>query len=211
METFRGIPQLAFSFYAELEANNNREWWLEHKERYDADVLAPLEALRAGLEPRFGPGKIFRPHRDMRFSANSEPYKNAQGMFVSNHEEVGFYLQVSADGLLVSGGYHSFSPAQLSRYRAAVDASVSGKALQAITAELLAAGFTIEGQTLKTVPRGFPKDHPRPDLLKHKTLSASMALGSPDWLETAEARDHIASYWEQLRPLIDWAIRYAAP
>ena len=74
---------------------------------------------------------------------------------------------------------HSVAPAQLSRYRGAVDASASGKGLETIMAGLVDAGFTIEGQTLKTIPRGFPKDHPRAELLKHKTLSASLALGSP--------------------------------
>ncbi|WP_425859800.1 DUF2461 domain-containing protein [Arthrobacter sp. TWP1-1] len=211
MDTFSGIPGSALDFYAGLEANNNREWWLEHKNTFDDDVHAPLAALLSGLEPRFGPGKIFRPYRDVRFSPNKEPYKTAQGMFVSNYEGVGFYLQVSADGLLVGGGYHSVAPAQLSRYRAAVDASASGKGLEVIMAGLVASGFAIEGQTLKTIPRGFPKDHPRPELLKHKTLSASLALGSPDWLETAAAQEHIAGYWEQLRPLVDWVIRYAAP
>lgn len=211
MDTFTGIPQSAFGFYADLEGNNNRQWWLDHKDRYDGDVLAPLAALLSGLESGFGPGKIFRPYRDMRFSAGREPYKTAQGMFASNHEGVGFYLEVNAEGLLVGGGYNSFSAAQLARYRSAVDASASGMALEAITAALLGSAFTIEGQTLKTIPRGFPKDHPRADLLKHKTLSASMALGRPDWLGGTEAREHIAGRWEQLRPLVDWVIRYAAP
>ncbi|SEE99585.1 TIGR02453 family protein [Arthrobacter alpinus] len=211
METFNGIPTAALDFYAALEDNNNREWWLEHKDQYDGAVQAPLAALLRELEPRFGPGKIFRPYRDVRFSPNKEPYKSAQGMFVSNHEGVGFYLQVSADGLLVGGGYRSVAPAQLARYRAAVDASASGKGLETIMAGLVAAGFTIEGQTLKTTPRGYPKDHARPELLKHKTLSASLSLGSPDWLATAAAQGHIEEYWERLRPLVDWVIRYAAP
>ncbi len=211
MDTFSGIPAAAMDFYTALEDNNNRPWWLEHKDTYDADVLAPLAALLRVLEPRFGPGKIFRPYRDMRFSSNKEPYKNAQGMFVSNYEGVGFYLQVSADGLLIGGGCHSFPPAQLSRYRAAVDASASGKVLTAIITALEHAGFVIEGQTLKTLPRGFPKDHPRAELLKHKTLSASAQLGTPSWLASESAQDRITEHWERLRPLVDWLIRYAAP
>lgn len=211
MDTFDGIPVAALDFYERLEANNNREWWLEHKEEYDGAVRLPLTALLSELEPHFGPGKLFRPYRDMRFSSTAEPYKTAQGMFVSTFEGVGFYLQVSADGLLLGGGYHSTAPAQLSRFRAAVDASGSGRAIEAILAELLAAGFTIDGQKLKTVPRGFPKDHPRQELLMYKTLSASLALGRPDWLPTRSAQTSIAGYWEQLRPLIGWITRYAAP
>ncbi|HCC38331.1 MAG TPA: TIGR02453 family protein, partial [Arthrobacter bacterium] len=55
MSTFQGIPAGAFDFYAELEHNNNREWWLEHKSSYDTLIRDPVTALLAELEPRFGP------------------------------------------------------------------------------------------------------------------------------------------------------------
>ena len=55
------------------------------------------------------------------------------------------------------------------------------------------------------------KERARPELLKHKTLSASMALGSPGWMDSEEAEAGIAGHWEQLRPLVDWVVRYAAP
>lgn len=211
MSAFTGIPMAAVEFYAALEENNNKEWWLGHKDIYDAVVRAPLLGLQQAAEGKFGSGKIFRPHRDVRFSPDKSPYKIAQGMFVSNYEEVGFYVQIDADGLLVGGGYHSSSPAQLSRYRAAVDSSASGAALETILKGLSSAGFTLEGQTLKRVPQGFTKDHPRAELLKHKTVSASKHLGTPLWMETAQAEQEILSSWEQLRPLVDWVIRYAAP
>lgn len=211
MDTFSGIPVAALKFYATLENNNNKAWWLEHKDLYDAEVRRPLQALADALEPNFGQGKLFRPYRDARFSPDKTPYKTAQGMFLSTYDDVGYYLQLSADGLLLGGGYHSFSPAQLSRYRASVDATVSGNALEAILNRLVESGFSIAGQTLKTVPRGFPKDHERAALLRHKTLSASMTPGNPDWLGTEEAKNKIGGYWEQLRPLVDWITRYAAP
>ncbi|WP_457974032.1 DUF2461 family protein [Arthrobacter sp. D1-17] len=74
---------------------------------------------------------------------------------------------------------------------------------------IAAAGFAIDGDKLKTVPRGFPEDHPRAELLKHKSLSASLLLGEPDWLDSLEAGSHIAVLWEQLRPVIDWVSRAA--
>ena len=146
MTTFQGIPAEAFSFYAELEENNNREWWLAHKDNYDDAVRDPLLALLAGLEPRFGPGRLFRPNRDIRFSQDKSPYKTAQGAFASTQEGVGYYLQVSADGLVVGGGYHSHSPAQLIRYRNSVDASGTGSTLQQIVDVVAAAGFSVEGE-----------------------------------------------------------------
>jgi uncharacterized protein (TIGR02453 family) len=211
MTTFQGIPAEAFSFYAELEDNNNREWWLAHKDSYNALVRDPFIALLDELEPRFGPGKIFRPNRDIRFSLDKSPYKTAQGAFASTQEGLGYYLQVSADGLLVGGGYHSHSPAQLVRYRNSVDASGRGAALQHIVDAVTQAGFAVEGEKLKTVPRGFPSDHPRAELLKHKSLSAGMDLGQPAWVTGPEAVGEIAALWDRLRPLVDWVGRHAAP
>ncbi|MEA3550404.1 DUF2461 domain-containing protein [Pseudarthrobacter sp. C1] len=211
MTTFQGIPAGAFGFYEELQDNNNREWWQEHKDRYLSLVREPLSSLLAELEPRFGPAKLFRPNRDIRFSEDKSPYKTAQGAVASVQEGVGYYLQISADGLLVGGGYHSHTPAQLARYRNSVDASGTGESLLRILEAVAAAGFAVEGEKLKTVPRGYAREHPRAELLKHKSLSASVNLGRPDWLATPAAVQDIAGLWEDLRPLVDWVSRHAAP
>ncbi|MHC6592277.1 DUF2461 domain-containing protein [Arthrobacter sp. C152] len=211
MNTFAGIPPEAFRFYAELEENNNRDWWLGHRDTYDAAVKQPLTELLEGLEPEFGPAKLFRPYRDVRFSPDKSPYKTAQGAFAARQEGVGFYLQINADGLLIGGGYHSHTPAQLARFRAAADASASGAALQEIVDAVAGAGFTIEGERLKTVPRGFAADHPRAELLKHKSLSAGVEVGQPEWVSTPAVRDEVAARWRQLRALVEWVGRYAAP
>ena len=211
MTTFQGITAGAFEFYEELQNNNNREWWQEHRDRYQSLVKEPLASLLAELEPRFGPGKLFRPNRDIRFSEDKSPYKTAQGAVASVQEGVGYYLQISADGLLVGGGYHSHTPAQLARYRNSVDASGTGEALRQIVEAVAAAGFAVEGEKLKTVPRGYAREHPRAELLKHKSLSASVAIGRQDWLGTPAAVQDIAGLWEDLRPLVDWVSRHAAP
>jgi uncharacterized protein (TIGR02453 family) len=211
MTTFQGITAGAFEFYEELQDNNNREWWQEHRDRYQSLVKEPLASLLEELEPRFGPGKLFRPNRDIRFSEDKSPYKTAQGAVASVQEGVGYYLQISADGLLVGGGYHSHTPAQLARYRNSVDASGTGEALRQIVEAVAAAGFAVEGEKLKTVPRGYAREHPRAELLKHKSLSASVTLGRQGWLGTPAAVQDIAGLWEDLRPLVDWVSRHAAP
>lgn len=211
MDTFAGIPAAAPGFYAELEQNNNREWWLENKSRYETLVREPLTAMLALLEPRFGPAKIFRPNRDVRFCPDKSPYKTAQGALASFQEGVGYYVQLSADGLLVGGGCHTSSPAQLARFRNSVDATGTGEALERIVRQVSEAGFTVEGERLKTVPRGFPREHPRAELLKYKSLSAGRELGQPDWLSTPAAAEEVARLWEQLRPLVEWEGRHAAP
>ena len=211
MTPFEGIPDAAFRFYSDLEENNNRDWWLEHKATYDAAVKEPLTQLLAELEPAFGAAKLFRPNRDVRFSLDKLPYKTAQGAFASTAEGVGFYVQLGADGLLIGGGCHTHSPAQLARLRGSVDAESSGPELQGIVEAIASAGFAVEGERLKTVPRGFDKDHPRAELLKHKSLTAGMNVGQPGWLATPKAADEVARRWEELRPLVEWISRYAAP
>ena len=211
MDIFEGIPDAAFRFYADLEHNNNRDWWLEHKATYDSAVKGPLTLLLAQLEPAFGAAKLFRPNRDVRFSLDKSPYKTAQGALASVADGVGFYLQLSADGFLIGGGCHTQTPAQLARFRSAVDAPASGESLETIVKDIETAGFAVEGESLKTVPRGFDKDHPRAGLLKHKSLTAAVNVGQPDWLAGPGAAAEVARRWEELRALVDWIGCHAAP
>src|ERR1051325_11582899 len=76
---FRGWPAEALEFYEGLEADNSRTYWLAHKDVYDKQVQAPMADLLADLAAEFGVGKIFRPNRDVRFSADKSPYKTAIG------------------------------------------------------------------------------------------------------------------------------------
>lgn len=209
--TFQGIPPAAFAFYAELENNNTRDWWLAHQKDYVRLVRDPLASLLVELEPAFGPGKIFRAQHDARFARDGNPYKTAQGAFVPASEGVGYYLHVDGRGLWVGGGYRQSSPPQVARFRRSVDLPDTGEELQQVVDSLLAVGFVADGERLKTVPRGYVDSHPRAELLRHRTLSLGMALGRPEWLDTQDAARHIAGLWEQLRPLVQWAGRHAAP
>ena len=92
-----------------------------------------------------------------------------------------------------------------------MDASGPGESLRHIVEGVAAAGFVVEGEKLKTVPRGFDKDHPRAELLKHKSLTAGVNVGQPGWLAGPGAVEEVAQRWEQLRPLVEWEGRYAAP
>ena len=101
MGTFAGFSDRALELYAGLEADNSREYWARHKPEWEAEVRDPMRALLAGLEDEFGPAKMFRPNRDVRFSKDKAPYKTHQGALVPVSEEtvgVGYYVQVDADG-----------------------------------------------------------------------------------------------------------------
>jgi uncharacterized protein (DUF2461 family) len=109
---FRGFPVEGLDFYDDLEADNSRSFWVKNKQTYLDAVRAPMEALLSELEPDFGPGKAFRPYRDLRYSNDPTPYKTHQGGFVATGEACGFYVQVDAAGLLTGAGwYHAAGPA----------------------------------------------------------------------------------------------------
>ncbi len=79
MSEFGGIPSDAVTFYADLAGHNTRDWWAANKRRYEDSVRGPLRELTDALADEFGPAKIFRPHRDVRFSPDKTPYKDRQG------------------------------------------------------------------------------------------------------------------------------------
>jgi uncharacterized protein (TIGR02453 family) len=201
---FSGFAADAFAFYAGLEDDNSKAYWTAHKKAYDEHVRDPMRALVAELEPEFGPGKLFRPNRDVRFSADKAPYKTHQGALVGPASGIGFYVQVSADGLLVGGGYRAHSRDQVDRYRAAVASDASGDDLATIVDELDRLGFEREGERLKTRPRGVAADHPRLDLLRHKSLMEIKAYGTPEWVSTRRALDEVRDTWRALVPLSSW-------
>ena len=196
-----GIPLAALDFYEDLEDDNSKIFWTAHKQIYDEQVKAPLTALLDDLSRTFGTYKLFRPYRDVRFSKDKTPYKTHQGAWFG---ETSNYLHVGAPGLFLAAGYWSTSSTQIARLRRAVDDDVVGPQLEKVVASLRRKGFAVGGEQLTRVPSGFDRDHPRADLLRHKTLTASKDVGAPDWLSTPAARTEIAKAWRAMAPLVDW-------
>jgi uncharacterized protein (TIGR02453 family) len=202
--TFSGFPSRALDFYAGLEADNTREFWQEHRPAYESDVREPMLALLDALEDEFGEAKLFRPHRDVRFSADKSPYKTHQGALVGVGTSLGYYVQLSADGLRAGGGFRVTSPAQTARFRAAVDAPTTGLELEQLLTALRGRGFDVLGEAVRTTPRGYAADHPRIEMLRHKELMAVRDFGAPPWLHTARALTRVRDTWRDVRPLLEW-------
>ncbi len=202
--TFTGFGEGAVEFYDGLLADNSKAYWTDQRAVYEADVRAPMQALLADLEPEFGPGKIFRPYRDVRFSNDKTPYKTHCGATAGP-----FYVQVGADGLLVAGGYYQMASDQVARFRTAVDDERRGSDLEKRLAAL--EGLTVAGETLKTRPRGYDPDHPRIDLLRHKGLYAWRAWEPDDVLHEPGTLDRVAATWRMLRPLTEWLDDHVGP
>ena len=198
---FNGWPAEALEFYEGLAADNSRAYWTAHKASYERDVHAPMAALLAELEDEFGEGKIFRPYRDVRFSADKSPYKTAIGATLAG----GGYIQLSASGLAAGSGMYQMAPGQLERYRRAVADDLTGEQLRKVIAEIERHDITVTGHdSLKTVPRGYPKDHPRAGLLRHKGLFAWREWPAAAWLGTAAAKDRVTGFLRAARPLGEW-------
>jgi uncharacterized protein (TIGR02453 family) len=197
---FKGWPAGASEFFVGLEADNTKAYWLEHKDVYERDVKAPMEALLAELRDEFGESRLFRPYRDTRFRADKTPYKTAIAARVGDG-----FVQFSADGLFAGAGTYHMAPDQLAHYRDAVMAEGPGRKLEAAVAAAGAAGLDVHAhELLKTAPRGYPKEHPRLELLRMKGLVASRGWPPASWQSTAAAKKRVVDTFRAASPLVTW-------
>lgn len=205
---FSGWPEEAIEFYEGLEADNSKAYWTQHKHVYEECVLAPMQALLDDLKKEFGEGKVFRPYRDVRFSNDKTPYKTNIAGTLSR----GGYISLSSEGLGCGLGYWMMAGDQLERYREAVDNNSTGKQLGSIAASLRKQKINVSGHgELKSAPRGYPKDHPRIDLLRIKGITAWKSFPVAAWLGTAKAKDNVAKFFRDAKPLNTWLDKHVGP
>ena len=198
---FKGWPAEAIEFFEGLAADNSKSYWQAHKAVYEQQVKGPMDELLAELAPEFGAGKVFRPNRDIRFSADKSPYKTNIAAMCAE----GGYIQLSTNGLGVGSGMWMMMPDQLERYRRAVADDTTGEDLVGIIATARKAGVEAMGHdVLKTAPKGYPKDHPRIELLRYKGLIAWQEWAPGAWLGKRTAKDRIIKFFRASRPLSGW-------
>jgi uncharacterized protein (TIGR02453 family) len=201
---FAGFPEAALDFYDDLEIDNTKSFWESHRDVYQASVKAPMTALVTALEPGFGPAKVFRPFRDVRFAKDKTPYKTHQGAYVAAGPACGWYVELAARGVRTGAGFYDASSSDLARIRASIANELTGDRLQKILAKLVRAGFEVGGDRLKTTPRGYDADHPRIDLLRHRTLTVTKDYGFEPIIHTAEFLAAVRADWKAARPLVEW-------
>jgi uncharacterized protein (TIGR02453 family) len=181
----------ALKFLRALKRNNRREWFQPRKDEYDAAVRAPMQAIVEQLavdmrsfapEVVVDPKKaIFRIYRDTRFSEDKTPYKtNIAASFgwrgLPRHEGAGLYFQLSHEDVWIGGGLYSPPTPLLHKVREHV--ARNHRRLRSI---IESSSFTklcggLEGEKLKTMPRGFAKDHPAGELLYYRQFIAGREL-----------------------------------
>ena len=165
-----------FVFYKALAKNNTREWFEPQKARFkalEAEIKAFNEKVKAGLEEtdEIEKVKMFRIYRDVRFSKNKTPYKTHFG--VSFHRKKpqlrgGYYMHIAPGDSFLAAGFWDPNPADLLRIRKELE--MDAEELQDIISapDFKKTWGTLEGDAVKTAPKGFAKDHPDIELIRHK-------------------------------------------
>jgi uncharacterized protein (DUF2461 family) len=185
----------AASFFTELEQHNERDWWQANRGRYDA-VRAPFTAMIDDLDG-WGAWRVYRPHNDTRFG-NANPYKTFLGAVAERPDGVGAFVQVSARRLLVGTGLPMPARDQLDALRRAIADDEAGPALSAAIEATTATGATVHGgryPPLTRVPRGFPADQPRGDLLRWKGIEVDVRPRRVAEVDEALARGAAVHRW----------------
>jgi uncharacterized protein (TIGR02453 family) len=208
---FTGFPEAALDFYDDLELDNTKSFWEAHKAVYVEAVSTPMKALTAALADEFGEPKIFRPHRDVRFAKDKSPYKTHQGAYVATGPSTGYYVQISAAGVMVGVGFYEASSARLAVIREAITDDAHGAQLEGILAELEGSGWKVGGETLKTAPRGYDVDHPRIALLRHKSLTVGREYGFEPVIHSPDLVDRVREDWRAATPFLDWVAAHGNP
>ncbi len=210
--TFRGWPPEALDFYAGLELDNSRTYWLANKQTYDECVRAPFLALSEQIQREFGPLHVFRPNRDVRFAKDKSPYKTAAAAVTESEGGAAYYVQVSALGMYVGSGYYHLASDQLERFRAAVADDRTGPKLASAVAALRKQRYSVDArESLTRAPRGFPPDHPRVELLRMKGMHVGREFAPARWLATPAALERIVKTWRAAAPVNRWLDRHVGP
>ncbi|MXP21208.1 TIGR02453 family protein [Gordonia sp. HNM0687] len=205
---FTGFPEAALDFYDDLEIDNSKVFWDEHKDTYRSAVAEPMGELTDELAGEFGAAKIFRPYRDVRFSKDKTPYKTHQGAFVAVGPATGYYVQIGAPGVRVGAGFYEASAERLAALRSAIDNAIHGAELEQLVRKYSRTGWEIGGDALKTAPRGWSPDHPRIELLRHKSLTITRDYGFDEVIHSAALVREVRKDWRVATPLIDWVCRH---
>jgi uncharacterized protein (TIGR02453 family) len=204
-------------FLRDLRSNNNKPWFDANKARY-IEASAAFEQLVSDLLEHFGvvddlggvsaKDCIFRIYRDTRFATDKSPYKIGMGALLGRggrkHDGRSYYLHIEPDGQsMLAGGFFAPTPAELERVREAIARDAS-ELKEIIGGADFARYFgSMQGETLKTAPQGYPKDHPDVALLRHKQFLAESAMSDKQVL-APDLIPHILRVFTAMKPFVTY-------
>lgn len=198
---FNGFPPDLFTFLSDLSRNNNREWFNDHKDRYQESIVRPMSLFISNFserldcyaphfiaDPRPHNGSMFRIYRDTRFSKNKRPYKENVGCQFRHRlgrgaHAPGFYLHLEPTQVFFGGGIWKPDGPSLAKIRAAIAADHS-RWKQITTQHTFKNHFNdLLGESLKRPPRGYAVDHPAINDLKRKSFYAMQQVNPEQALQ----------------------------
>lgn len=208
------------SFLERLAENNNRPWFNENKELYEEQVRTPalnfiedMQPFIARLSPHFTAvskktgGSLMRPYRDIRFGKNKTPYKTNIGIqfrHVAGKDvhAPGFYLHISPESCFVGAGIWRPDGKALAKIREMISDNPNAWKKLSSNKKFIKY-FSFSGESLKTYPRGYPKDHPLINDLKRKDFIAIHHI-RPDELLRTDLTEVIHQHFKVASPLVDY-------
>lgn len=217
------LSKETLQFLDDLKTNNNRDWFLENKKRYEAfkknyqelaanllDALKPLDASLEMLEVK---NCTFRINRDVRFSKDKTPYKSHLGFWFSSgvkgQNRSGYYIHLEKGASFIAGGLYCPEADELKKMRKEIvyfhddlDAILNDKKFKQEFKDF----DRNEKNTLKNPPRGYEKDHPAIELLKLKSFESSQPID----FSAVSKKDFVAVMTQKLivlKPLNDFINR----
>jgi uncharacterized protein (TIGR02453 family) len=208
------------SFLSELSQNNHKEWMDSNRNWYQevrGNFLRDVEELLYAIslwEPQLsgfkGKDCVFRQNRDVRFSANKDPYKTNLAAYFSvggkKSNDPGYYLHIQPGGSFIAGGIWMPPKDVLKKIRQEID--YSGNELLAILNEPVfknSFGF-LEGEQLKTSPKGYDTEHPHIKLLRYKSFIVSTQISDAE-VASGQFKDKAIQHFQVMKPFHDFLAR----
>ncbi len=202
-----------FDFFKRLKKNNNREWFKEHKDEFleskkefEDLVQEIMVNMQSHDEIDTNRSKIFRIYRDVRFSKDKTPYNPywRVAIYRSGKERRGtYYMHLESGRTVILGGFYGPEPADLLHIRKQL--SLDPDALRKIINKASFKGYygSMEGERLKTAPKGFEKDDPALDLIQHKSFYFRHEFSDKEVLDKAFPKT-VSEGWKKIRPYFDY-------
>lgn len=221
---FGGFTKDTFKFLKNLEKNNTKEWFAEHREAYDEQVFQPSLSFISGMGERLrsiAPNivaipktdkSIFRIYKDVRFSKDKTPYKTHVGIFFwdgkrKKLENPGFYLQLNKNSIFIAGGLYIFPKDLLKPYRDSVVDPKRGKELRSIIKKITKnPSYKVGDAHYKRVPRGYDPEHPNAELLLYNGIHAYSESPVPKEIYTSDFIDYCYKIFKDFSPLHSWLL-----
>ncbi len=219
---FEGFADAEMKFFRALARHQDRAWFAAHKDEFEAGWAGPMASLLAEAREKLDAAyphvelaepKVFRLHRDVRFSADKTPYKTSvSGVLAARstgkvtESPAALYVQLGLESVVAAGLYGMDAPT-LAKYRAAVLDDARGAELAKIVRALEKKGFTTRAaDELKSAPRGIDPAHPRIGLLKKKGLIVSFPPIPAGAVTGRAFLSWVATEAKRAAPLVTWLV-----